>query len=310
MRIIFFGSDDFAVVNFNALLNAGHQIPVCVTSPDKPKGRGMHVAVSPVKEFALIKKIPVLQPADVRDPEFVADLKKNEADLFVVIAYGQFLPTEVLAIPKICAINSHGSLLPKYRGAAPINWAIINGEAETGITIIRINPAMDAGDIVFQERLKIQPRDTAVTLRPKLACLSATCLVKTVAALGNNTAAFVPQQKEQVTFAPKLKKEHGIINWNSPAVNIERLVRGLLPWPAAHTVANGKMVKVLESEVIDDTSGGRRPGEVSAVSAQGITVACGEKQLLLKTVHPESGKPMPAADFSHGHALRPGTIMG
>lgn len=308
MTIIFFGSDDFAVTNLDAILQAGNEVCACVTAPDKPKGRGLHVAASPVKEFAGKHKIPVLQPVDLREERFLKRIKALDADLFVVIAYGKILPLEVLAIPRICAVNSHGSLLPKYRGAAPINWAIINGETETGISIIKLNPQMDAGDIVAQARTRIDPDDTAVTLRAKLAQVSAQTLVKTIQSLGKGNTTPTAQKKEDVTFAPKLKKEHGVIDWRKSAIEIHNLVRGLLPWPMAYTHLNGKLIKILESEVVELVSGAA-PGEISAAGSKGMVVATGQGGLRIKRVHPESGKPMLAADFIHGHKVAVGMKM-
>lgn len=308
MKIIFFGSDDFAVVNLNAVVNAGHQVVACVTAPDRPKGRGMHVVSSPVAEFAERKKIPVLKPERLRDGDLIQRLKDCEAQLFVVIAYGKILPPELLAVPKIAAINSHGSLLPKYRGAAPINWALINGDAETGISIIKMNPQLDAGDVIAQERLKIDPHDTAVTLRAKLSALSATCLCRTVLALGQGECHPVVQDARQVSLAPKLTKELGHIDWQKPAAQIHNLVRGLLPWPTAYTHFNGKLLKILETGIGEHSS--FQPGVIGAVTPKGLSVGTGDGALLIKRVHPESGKEMAAVDFLHGHKLQVGQRLG
>lgn len=309
MKIIFFGSDDFAVVNLDAILKAGHEVAACVTSVDKPKGRGLAVTSSPVKAFAVDHKIALLQPEDLRDAKFVQQLKDYSAEIFVVIAYGKLLPPEVLLIPKICAINAHGSLLPKYRGAAPINWAIIHGEVETGISIIKLNPQMDAGDIIAQEKIPIAPTDTAVTLRAKLASLSAECLCGTIPSLLKKDFACFAQKKAEVTFAPKLKKELGLIDWRKSAKEIQNLVRGLLPWPTAYTFLNGKMFKILEVEAVLLNSPAP-PGQVADIVAHGFIVATGDEGLLIKRVHPESGKPMPAVDFARGHKVKPGMRLG
>lgn len=309
MKIIFFGSDEFAVVNLDALLNAGHEICACVTAPDKPKGRGMHLAASPVKEFAAKHKIPVLQPAVLREERFLEKLRSLAADLFVVIAYGKILPPEVLEIPKICAVNCHASLLPKYRGAAPINWAIMNGETETGISIIKLNPVMDAGDILAQTSLCMDPQDTAITLRARLAELSAKTLLATVTALSQGACPVTAQKKADVTFAPKLKKEIGLIDWRKSAEEIHNLARGLLPWPTAYTYLNGKLLKILEAEAVSTAASGQG-GMILEASAHRLVVATGKAGLWIKKVLPESGKPMLAADFIHGHKVQSGMRLG
>jgi methionyl-tRNA formyltransferase len=304
MKIIFFGSDDFALIHLEALASE-HEIVACVTQPDKPKGRGMHLVPSPIKEWALKNKKPVLQPDRIKDPDLLSQLKEFQADLFIVIAYGKILPSELLQIPKICAINVHASLLPKYRGAAPINWAIINGEKETGLTIMKMSAALDAGDIIVQEKIKIEDKDTAATLREKLMKLGAPLLLKALQSITNHKA-WIEQDSKQMTYAPKLTKELGAIDWNKPAQDIHNLVRGLQPWPGAYTFFKGKLLKVLESVVMMQDVSSAKPGTVIEISDEGFVVAAAENALLIKKIHLEASKPMDALAFMRGHKIEIG----
>ena len=229
MKIIFFGSDNLAARCLQELVFNRHAVVACVTQPDKPKGRGMHLGFSAVKQTALTLKLPVLQPADAGDPDFVQLLKDFEADLFVVVAYGRILPQSVLDVPKLFAINVHTSLLPKYRGAAPINWAILHGDKSTGVTIIKINDRMDAGDIIVQQETDIRKGERYTVLKQRLAEMGALSLVETIDNIKENSYQLIPQREEDVTFAPKLTKELGRIDWSQPANKIHDLVRGLLP---------------------------------------------------------------------------------
>jgi len=306
MKIVFFGSDDFAVVHLKKIISSSHSILAVVTQPDRAKGRGMKVGISPVKELAGKKALPVLQPMDLADKNFIGQLKKYECDLFVVIAYGKFLPKDVLAIPRLGAINGHGSLLPQYRGAAPINWAIINGEKQTGVSIIQMNEKMDAGDIIAQSTIDIDQEDTSIALRAKMAELGSQLLMETLKAIEENKCSLTPQKEAEVSFAPKLRKEMGTIDWTKSAVEIHNLVRGLLPWPSATTYFNGKMLKVIETAVAENSSGASQPGEICDISSKGIVVATGQGTLLIKKVHPESSKAMDAASFAAGHKIAAG----
>ena len=249
MTLIFFGSDDFALVNLQRLISSPFPVVACVMRPDKPKGRGMKLAASPTKEFALKNKIPVLQPTDLNEASFIRELQKFQADIFVVIAYGKILPAEILKIPKFFCINVHGSLLPKYRGAAPINWAIINGDHTTGVTVIKMNEIMDAGEIINAQSMPMSDDDTAVTLRARMAQTSADLLVKTLQAIATKKFQLTKQDLSDVTYAPKLTKELGVINWKEDAAAIHNLVRGLLPWPGAFTFFEGKRLKILETGI-------------------------------------------------------------
>lgn len=309
MKIIFFGSDDFALVHLEAL-SKEHEILACVTQPDKPKGRGMHLSQSPIKEWAIKHNVPVLQPERIKDEALQAQLKKYNSELFIVIAYGKILPPELLKIPTICAINVHGSLLPKYRGAAPINWAIINGESETGLTIMKMSPTLDAGDSIVQEKIKIEDKDSAATVRAKMMAAGPQVLLKTLRLLKDNKYTLIPQNDKDVTYASKLTKEMGEIDWNKPAKDIHNLVRGLHPKPGAYTFFKGKLLKILESAVMMQRVSSQKPGTVVEISDQGFVVAAGENALLIKQVHLEAAKPMDALSFLRGHKIEVGFKFG
>lgn len=303
MRIIFFGSDNFAVVHLEALIGSCHQVLSCVTQPDKRKGRHLDISVSPVKDFALKRGISVWQPSILTNGNFISQLKNTQSDLFIVVAYGKILPEEILSLPKIFCMNIHGSLLPKYRGAAPINWAIINGEKSTGVTAIKMNPAMDAGEIISSKTLAIQSSDNSITLRAKMAKLGASLLEETLDTIEKKSFTLTKQDERLVTLAPKLTKEHGLIRWEKSAVDISRLVRGLLPWPTAYTHYGGKLLKILEANAVAIDTGKFSCGQVIDISKGCFTVATGQGGLQISCVHPESSKPMDAKSFVAGHKL-------
>ncbi len=309
MRIIFFGSDDFAAVHLTQLLGSDHTIAACVTQPDKPKGRGMMVAESPIKLIAIKKKIPLLQPPTLKDETLVVHLKSLNADVFVVVAYGKILPENVLSIPKIFCVNVHGSLLPKYRGAAPINWSIINGDVETGVTVMKMSPILDAGEMIAQAKIAIALDDTATCLRERMAQLGAVTLVEALDQISRQTHRLVRQDLALVSYAPKLTKELGYITWSEPALKIHNLVRGLQPWPGACTNANSKTVKILQTRVQTDAPPGK-PGTVLSMDKEGVVVAAGQQALVVLRVQPESGKPMDARSFVAGHKLTVGSQLG
>ena len=338
MKIVFFGSDDFAQRHLEALVTS-HNVLACVTQPDKPKGRGMKVVESPIKITAQKNKIPVLQPTVLTEQSFIDTLKKYNADLFVVIAYGRILPSAVLKIPKLFPLNVHGSLLPRYRGAAPINWAIMNGDKKTGITIMKLNEQMDAGDIIEQMTLDIAPIDDAQMLREKMMQAGPTFLLTTLEKIAANRYQPKKQDMKEVTLAPKLTKELGKIDWNKSAVEIHNLVRGLIPWPTAYTtiielplnkqnsktlaivddpgesfrVREGKLnkektLKILLSQVVSHKA--TTPGQIIALSKEGILVSCRDQALLAQRVQPQDGKPMDAHAFVIGHKLKIGDSLG
>lgn len=307
MKIIFFGSDDFAAVYLQSLIDSPHDVVACMTQPDRPKGRGMKVVVSPVKECAQKNNVPVLQPASLKESTLVKELEDFKSDLFVVIAYGQFLPREVLDIPPLGAINVHASLLPKYRGAAPINWAIMNGEKETGISIIKINEQMDAGDILAVMKMKMANDETAVSLKKKMMEEGLELLLQTIDDIGRGAdRAPTVQDNRLATLAPKLTKELGHIPWEKKAYEIDSLMRGLLPWPSAYTFYNGKLLKILEAQIVAGDFSPYDPGSVVRVSKDGIVVATGCNGFLIKKVHLQDSKPMDAHSFVVGHRIETG----
>jgi len=306
MNIIFFGSDDFAAVHFQSVIDSKHKIVACVTQPDRPKGRGMKVVLSEIKACAKAHNIPILQPGSLKASGIAEELRKFQCNVFVVIAYGQFLPTEILNIPSQGAINVHGSLLPKYRGAAPINWAIINGEKETGVSIIQINEHMDAGDVLAEIKVIISSDDTSRTLRAKMMKKGPSLLLKTLDELAENRCTPAVQDHSQATFAPKLTKELGAIQWTKKADEINNLVRGLLPWPSAYTSYSGKFLKILEAQVVRQDFSQHKPGTVVEISREGIIVAAKSSGLLIKKVHLQDSKPMDVSAFLRGHSVEVG----
>ncbi|MFA5059092.1 MAG: methionyl-tRNA formyltransferase [Candidatus Omnitrophota bacterium] len=310
MRIIFFGSDDFAVAHLKELVERGYEVAACIAQPDKPKGRGLQVAAPATKECALKYHIPVLQPVDLKEIHFQKKLKDLEADLFVVVAYGKILPREILVLPKLFCVNVHGSLLPKYRGAAPINWAIVNGDEITGISIIKMNEIMDGGDIIAQKELPIDSKDTSITLRAKMVSLGSKLLCEIIEKIRDNAHQCVAQNEKLVTLAPKLTKEHGMIDWNKDAAAIHRLVRGLLPWPAAFTHCSGKVLKILEADCGEGSFSKADCGKIISIAKENFAVATGKGVLLVRQVHLESAKPMSTQSFLMGSRIKEGFKLG
>ncbi len=310
MNIIFFGSDDFAAANLQGIVDGTHKVLACVTQPDRPRGRGLQLTPSPVKVCARDNDLAIWQPAGLTEGDIAGELAAYNADLFVVIAYGLLLPPAILDIPHLFCLNAHASLLPKYRGAAPIHWAIINGEAETGVTMIRMTPKLDAGDIISQESIPVEPEDTTATLRSKLAQLSADCLLATLDQIEAGQARFIPQDSSAATYAPKLDKETSRIDWSDPAARINNLIRGLLPKPAAHTFLDGKMIKILRAESTPVSPEAAQPGQILDISPAGILVGTGKGTLLLVEVRPESSRDMTASAFAAGHRIMPGRKFG
>jgi len=308
MRIIFFGSDDFAQRHLEALFASSHEVVACVTQPDMPKDRGMRIVVPPIKECAIKNGVPVLQPTSIHEFSFEEELRAFKADLFVVIAYGRILPSDILEIPSIYCINVHGSYLPKYRGAAPINWAIINGEKETGVSIIKMNKGMDSGSILSQDKIDISVNDTSVTLRRRMIEQGIDLLLRTLEKLDVGVNG-VLQDELSITYAPKLTKALGLIDWNKSAVEIRNLIRGLLPWPTAYTFAGDKMLKITSAEIVDKVKLGVKPGEVVEVVKEGIIVATGKGFLRITQVHKQAGNEMDAHSFSIGNGVEPGFIF-
>ncbi|MDD5938342.1 MAG: methionyl-tRNA formyltransferase [Clostridiales bacterium] len=307
MRILFMGTPDFAVSSLRALIDAGHEICGVFTQPDKPKNRGMKLLPTPVKECALAHGIPVFQPVKLRDGTALAQIRELAPELIVVAAYGRILPQEILDCPPMGCINVHSSLLPKYRGAAPINWAILNGDRETGVTIMHMAAALDAGDIISQETTAIEPNETAPELTARLAELGGRLLVKTVAQIEAGTAARIPQNEGEVTLAPMLGKELSPLDFRKPAQVLHDQVRGLIPWPAATAEVSGIRCKIFTTRV---EAGNGLPGTVLDAGKKGLLVACGgDSALRILELQPDGGKRMRSADYLRGHSVEVGKAL-
>ena len=311
MRIVFMGTPDFSVPALTALVEAGHDVIAVVTQPDKPKGRGKSMLPTPVKEEALKHGFPVYQPVKVRDPEFLQVLEKLDPDIIVVAAFGQIIPKSILELPKYGCINIHASLLPKYRGAAPIQQAVIDGEKESGVTIMRMGTGLDTGDMISRIVVPIAKDETGGTLFDKLAEAGAKLLVETLPHIFDGTAVYEKQPEESPTpYAGMITKQMGLINFGKSAAELERLVRGLNPWPSAFTFWNGKTLKVWESFVVKSEEAGTEkpePGTVVKTDKKGIYVACGEDVLVLSQVQLEGKKRMDADAFLRGCHIETGS---
>lgn len=306
MRIVFMGTPEFAVPSLRALIEAGHQVCGVFTQPDKPVGRHQNrFQFPPVKELALTHNIPVYQPAKLRDAAALAILRELEPELIVVAAYGKILPVDILELPTLGCINVHSSLLPKYRGAAPINWAILNGEKVTGVTIMYMAEGMDTGDIIAQEATRISPVEDAEQLYARLAELGAGLLVKTVSDIAVGTATRTPQDDSQATRAPMLSKELSPVDWSRSAQEIFNQIRGLYPWPGVSTtVLTGEPVKLWGAQVVEKRTDAI-PGAVIAADWGGIDVACGDGQVLrILELQAAGGKRMTAAAYLAGHPIK------
>lgn len=312
-RIVFVGTPEFAVPSLEALLASGEKVIAVISQPDRASGRGQVVAPTAVKAIALAHGLPVIQPATLRDPAVHAELRRFAPDLVVVAAYGNLLPREVLDLPPHGCINVHASLLPRHRGAAPIQWALLGGDTVTGITIMQMNEAMDAGDILLQCEVPIEPTDTAMTLGARLASRGATLLLEAIRGRKAGTLVAYPQDPSAATLAPRIKKDMGRIDWTESAAQLERKVRAFQPWPTAYTSHRGKQLKVLAARVEDSApSGGHTavPGAVTASMAAGLWVATGRGSLVLEVLQLEGHKPLPVSDFLRGRPVPAGTVLG
>ena len=311
MKIIFFGSSHFAVPALEALIKSKYEVVCVVTQPDKKKGRHLHISSTDVKSIAVLAKLKIFQPENIKSPESVKFLKSLDADLFVIVAYGQIFSQEVLDIPKIMPINIHASLLPRYRGAAPINWAIINGDKKSGVTIMFVTLKMDSGPVIMQKEIKIEDRDTSVTLEEKLRFAGSELLVDVLKIIGSRSYRLVDQDEDSVVSAPKMKKEIGLIDWGTSATDIHNQIRGALPWPGAFSSYRGKILKIFQSDVLPLFPNHKPvPGEVVRANKNGIIVACSRGFLEIKELQLEAGKRMSAQSFIIGHKLAAGEILG
>ena len=309
MRILFMGTPDFAVASLRRLAEDGHDICGVFTQPDKPKNRGHKLVFPPVKEYALTKGFPIYQPTKLRDGEALALVRGLEPELIVVAAYGKILPEEILNTPPYGSINVHSSLLPKYRGAAPINWAILNGEGETGVTIMYMAEGLDTGDILAQRATPIPLEENAAQLFDRLALLGAELLTETVERIAAGTAQAVPQDDGQSSYAPMLSRELSPMNWRKTARQLHDQVRGLYPWPAATAVLDGVRCKILRTDPVGEAAG-EAPGTVLQADKRGLRVACGGGTALeILDLQPDGKKAMPASAFLMGHPIETGTVF-
>ena len=309
MKIVFMGTPDFSVETLKQILAAGHEVSLVVTQPDRPRGRGKKPSFSPVKEYAMEQNIPCFQPEKIRDESCMEILQKEQADIFVVVAFGQILPQRILDIPKYGCMNVHASLLPKYRGAAPIQWSVINGDAETGVTTMRMDAGMDTGDILLQERIAIAPDETGGSLFDKLAVAGGALCVKTLSRIEDGTIESIPQDHEAATYTRMISKQDGEIDFTLPAERIECLIRGMNPWPSAFTRIGNKMLKIWEADVIAQNDA-HQPGEIFDVTKDAFCVAAGEGALKILSLQLEGKKRMNTADFLRGYTLENGDCLG
>lgn len=306
------GTPDFAVGTLKALLASGHEVLAVVTQPDKPKGRGKAMQFTPVKEVAVEAGVPVYQPRKVREEAFLAELRKLNPDVIVVVAFGQIIPKSILELPKYGCVNVHGSLLPKYRGAAPIQWAVIDGEKVSGVTTMKMDAGLDTGDMLLTREVVLEKDETGGSLFDKLSTVGAELLIETLKALENGTVTPIQQPKESPTaYASMLTKQMGQIDWNKSAVEIERWIRGLNPWPSAYTHLGGKTLKIWRAHV--EERGGLtecQPGTVAVLDKQQLGVQTGEGVLLIDELQLEGKKRMETDAFLRGFAVSMGETLG
>lgn len=310
MKLIFMGTPDFAAGALKALVEAGHQVSAVVTQPDKPKGRGKEVQFPPVKEYAVSQGIPVLQPVRIKTPEAVEELRRYEADVFIVAAFGQILSAEILNMPKYGCLNIHASLLPKYRGAAPIPWAILNGEEKTGVTIMQMDEGLDTGDMLLTREIPITQEDTADSLHDKLMNLGAGMITEVLPLLEAGKLTPVKQKEEDATHVGKLSKTFGCIDWQEPAVSVARKVRGLNSWPSAYTFFRGKRMKIWEAEPVTQKEEKAVCGSITLVEKEAFGVQTGDGILKVTGVQLEGKKRMTVKEFLLGYQIKAGEVLG
>ena len=317
MKIIFFGTLDFAAGALQALLDSGHTVTAVVTQPDKAKGRSKTPVYSPVKECAVKAGIPVLQPTRVKSPDSVEALRAYEADVFIVAAFGQILSKEILDMPRFGCLNIHASLLPAYRGASPIQWAVINGEEKTGVTIMQMDEGVDTGDILYQKEIKLDEKETGESLFEKLAVLGAEAIIEALTLLSAGKLVRAAQCEEKATHTGMIHKDMGEIDWSMSAEKLERLVRGLNSWPSAFTFWEGKQLKIWESDVCKDGELSEEAeyekkaaaGTVIKVEKNRFAVKCGEGALWILSLQLEGKKRMSTLDFLLGNGIKQGSVF-
>ncbi|MFV0362779.1 MAG: methionyl-tRNA formyltransferase [Suipraeoptans sp.] len=309
MKVIFMGTPEFSVGTLQAIIEAGHEVVLCVTQPDKPKGRGKEMTYTPVKEEALKHGIPIFQPFKIREEKSISELEKYEADVCVVVAFGQIIPKEVLEMTRYGCINVHASLLPKYRGAAPIQWAIIDGESATGVTTMQMDEGLDTGDMLLKTVVPISSTETSGTLHDKLSDAGAKLLIKTLEDIKNGNVKPEKQGETTTEYAAMIHKSMGNINWNDDATKIERLIRAMSPWPSAYTNWHERVIKIWEANVIEKNTDALQ-GTVIRVDKNSFSVQTGEGTLEIKSVQLPGKKRVDADAFLRGHKLVTGTVLG
>ncbi len=308
MRVVFMGTPDFAVETLKAILEAGHEVALAVTKQDKPKGRGNVIQMSPVKECALLHGIPVFQPRRVREAESIAHIRKYRPEIIITVAFGQILSKEIIEMPEYGCINVHASLLPKYRGAAPIQWAVINGDPVSGVTTMRMDEGIDTGDIIEQAKVSLSEDETGGSLFERLSKEGAKLCVHTMRSIKEGKAIYTRQQESEATHVGMIDKKMGDIDWTKSAVSIERLIRGLSPWPSAYTKLNGKTFKIWRAKA-EAGGNGKEAGKVIFVSKEELKVQTGEGMLSLLQVQLEGKKRMDAQAFLRGYEISEGTVL-
>lgn len=309
MKIIFMGTPDFAVGTLEALVEAGHEITLVVSQPDRPKGRGHELVPTPVKAAALSHNLRIYQPARIRGEIAEEMLRHTEADVIVVAAFGQLIPRPVLEMKRYGCINVHGSLLPKYRGAAPIQWAVIDGEKESGVTIMQMDEGLDTGDMLLRAAIPLDPKETGGSLFDKLSALGASLCVEALKKLEAGELTPEKQGESPTAYAGMLTKEMGELDWSKPAARLERLIRGLNPWPSAYTCLFGKTVKIWDADVCEEEQAGRACGEITRVTKDAVYVACGQGTLKINELQLQGKKRMDTAAFLRGYRLEEGSIF-
>ncbi|MBP3576639.1 MAG: methionyl-tRNA formyltransferase [Lachnospiraceae bacterium] len=315
MRAVFMGTPEIAATVLKSVLASKHEVVAVVTQTDKPKGRGHEMAFPPVKEVALDAGIPVLQPQRARDEEFIEQLKAYQPDIILVAAYGKLLPKAILDMPRFGCINVHASLLPKYRGASPIQWAVLNGDEKSGVTIMHMAETMDTGDIIMTKEVVLDKEETAGSLHDKLAEIGGPLLIEAMDALETGRAPRIRQDEEEATYVKMLDKTMGNLDFSKPAVQLERWIRGLNPWPTAYTKLDGKMLKLWKAEVLSveeagKSSKGLDTGAIIAVSKDSFDVLTGDGVLRIKELQLEGKRKMTAEEFLRGFTLEAGTLLG
>ena len=310
MKVVYMGTPDFSVGALEAIINSGHEVTAVVTQPDKPKGRSKELQISPVKACALKYNLPVFQPVKIKEAEAVAKLREFEADIFVVAAFGQILSKEILTMPKYGCVNIHASLLPKYRGASPIQWAVLNGEEVSGVTIMQMDEGIDTGDILMQETVALDAKETGESLFDKLAVCGADLIVKALDAIEAGKVTPVPQDEAKSTHVGMLKKEFGRMDFSQDAIVLERKIRGLNSWPSAYTYLKGKTLKIWDADVVNaDKDSKAQCGEVLEVTKDSFLVMTGNGLLAIKEVQLEGKKRMDVKSFLLGNTIEKGMLF-